>query len=629
MRGKGRRWTGVPWAALAVAVLASFPAVGQAAAQAKDQFYEYHVTPNVMVPMRDGVRMATDVYRPARNGQPVEGQWPVVLFRIPYNKLQPRYVAQARFFAEHGYVYVAQDVRGRFASEGLYHPMSVELGPDGYDAVVWASEQPWSNGRVATIGISYGGLTQITLGAEDPPGLAAQFVQQIWDKGWENGIYVNGAFHMRRIGWIVGRAVSSQKAARDPVARSALEKLGEDLLAWVDEFPQSFRRGASPLAFTPNLEEFLAVAIENNRYGPYWVRKGGLNTKDFWDSYADVPVLWQGGWYDIMPKQTTEQYVRTARKNRSPQRLLMGPWTHGDPRSYSGDAEFGQEAAVDFDIIGLRSFDQFVKGVDTGLMEEPPVRIFVMGTGDGHRTPEGRIFHGGEWRFEREWPLARARNTAFYLHQDGTLQPESPTTAARPTIYLHDPSNPVPTIGGVDAFAYPKGPGAFDQRDHRDGRPLRLRPDVVVFQTPPLERDVEVTGPMTLKLYASSSAIDTDFAVKVLDVYPPSRDWPEGFEMNLSDIIMRAAYREPEQDPVPLEAGRVYEFTLEIPPVSNVFKAGHRIRVDISSSNYPRFDVNPGTMDHPWERRRYVTAENRIYHDREHPSHIVLPIIPR
>ena len=200
----------------------------------------------------------------------------------------------------------------------------------------------------------------------------------------EDPIRSRPLFHMRRIGWIVGRAVSSQKAARDPVARSALEKLGEDLLAWVDEFPQSFRRGASPLAFTPNLEEFLAVAIENNRYGPYWVRKGGLNTKDFWDSYADVPVLWQGGWYDIMPKQTTEQYVRTARKNRSPQRLLMGPWTHGDPRSYSGDAEFGQEAAVDFDIIGLRSFDQFVKGVDTGLMEEPPVRIFVMGTG-GHR----------------------------------------------------------------------------------------------------------------------------------------------------------------------------------------------------------------------------------------------------
>ena len=628
MRGKGRRWTGAAWAALAVAVLASFPAVGQAAAQAKDQFYEYHVTPNVMVPMQDGVRMATDVYRPARNGQPVQGRWPVVLFRIPYNKLQPRYIAQARFFAEHGYVYVAQDVRGRFASEGLYHPFGTELSPDGYDAVVWASKQPWSNGRVATIGISYGGLTQITMGVEDPPGLAAQFVQQIWDKGWENGMYVNGAFHMRRIGWITGQASVSREAAQDPLVRVAIERMNEDLMSWVHRFPHAFRRGASPLALAPNYEEFLSASIENNRFGPYWQRKGGLNTKDFWDSYADVPVLWQGGWYDIMPKQTTEQYVRTVRKNRSPQKLLMGPWTHGRPLSNSGDVEFGMEAVVNFDIIGLRWFDQFLKGVDTGILEDPPISIFVMGGGDGHRTTEGRIFHGGEWRFENEWPLARARNTAFYFHGDGSLRPEPPGSEARPTAYMHDPSNPVPTIGGVDAFAYPKGPGGFDQRD-LDGRPLRLRPDVVVFQTPPLERDVEVTGPIMVTLHASSSAIDTDFTVKVLDVYPPSRDWPEGFEMNLSDIILRAAYREPEKDPVPLEPGRVYEFTFEVPPVSNVFKSGHRIRVDIASSNYPRFDVNPGTMDHPWERRRYVTAENRIYHDREHPSHIVLPIIPR
>ena len=192
---------------------------------------------------------------------------------------------------------------------------------------------------------------------------------------------------MRRIGWIVSRAVTSQKAARDPVARGALQKLQQDLLAWVDEFPHSFCRGASPLAFVPNLEEFLAVAIENNRYGPYWVRKGGLNTKDFWDSYPDVPVLWQGGWYDIMPKQITEQYVRTVRKNRSPQKLLMGPWTHGDPRSYSGDAEFGLEAAVDFDMIGLRWFDQFLKGVDTGCWRSRPSASSSWGPATGTGRP--------------------------------------------------------------------------------------------------------------------------------------------------------------------------------------------------------------------------------------------------
>ena len=174
---------------------------------------------------------------------------------------------------------------------------------------------------------------------------------------------------------------------------------------------------------------------------------------------------------------------------------------------------------------------------------------------------------------------------------------------------------------------YERGAGAFDQQG-ADGLPLRLRRDVVVFQTPPLEEGVEVTGPVMVKLYASSSAIDTDFTAKLVDVYPPSPDWPEGFEMNLSDGILRASYRESLTDPTPLEPGRIYELTIEVPPVSNVFQREHRIRVDIASSNFPRFDVNPGTGDHPWERRRYLKAENRIYHDREHPSHVILPVIP-
>ena len=612
---------------LGVALLAGLAGVayGQSPRGDPAVLYEVHVTRNVMVPMRDGVRLATDVYRPALNGEPVTGRFPVVLFRIPYNKARPGTAAEGKFYARHGYVYVAQDARGRYASDGVYNPFSAELAPDGHDAVVWAANQPWSNGKVATLGGSYGGLTQLTIGVTRPPGLAAQAISWMWDNAFKTGLYVGGAFHMRRIGWIVGQAAVSQEAARDPMKRQALEKMRDDLRLWVDRFPQAFRRGASPLALVPNYQEFLAAGIENNWYGPYWHR-AGLNTEEHWDEYADVPVYWMGGWYDIYTLRTPLQYRAMSRLKERPQKLIMGPWCHCPKNlSYVGDVEFGLDAAIDENSVRLRWFDQILKGEDTGILDEPPVLIFVMGGGDGHRTPEGRIYHGGEWRFENEWPPARARNTQFYFQKDETLSTEPPGTSS-PTVYIHDPANPVPTVGGPDSY-WTRG-AALEQRGP-DGLPLRLRPDVNVFQTSPLEEDVEVTGPITVKLYASSSAVNTDFTAKLIDVYPPSPDWPEGFEMNFHDGVIRASFRESLTDPRPLEPGRIYEFTIEIPPTSNVFQRGHRIRVDIASSNYPRFDINPGTMDHPWERRRYLKAENRIYHDREHPSHVVLPVIPR
>ena len=632
-RRRGR--IGVAWLGLALLVSLAVPAYGQSGRGSGSELYDVVITENLMVPMRDRVPLATDIYRPARDGEPVEGRFPVILFRIPYGKHRPGTVEQAKFFARHGFVYVAQDARGRYASEGVYHPFSEELAPDGYDAVVWAANQPWSNGKVGTIGGSYGGLTQLALGATNPPGLEAQAVQWIWDNAFKTGIYIGGAFNMRRIGWIVGQAMVSQEAERDPMIKRALEKMNEDFMIWIDGFPLSLRRGASPLALTPTYEEFLAGIIENNRYGPFWQRPG-LNTEEHWDEYADVPVYWMGGWYDIYTMRTPLQYMAMTRLKQNPQKLIMGPWCHcAQDISYVGDVEFGPAAAMRTDSLRLLWYTQLLKGEDTGILDEPPVLIFVMGGGDGHRTPEGRIYHGGEWRFENEWPPARARNTQFYFQKDGTLSTEPPGTSS-PTVYIHDPANPVPTVGGAGAFQgswgyyarVEKGSGPFDQRGP-DGTLLRLRPDVNVFQTPPLEEDVEVTGPITVKLYASSSAVNTDFTAKLIDVYPPSPDWPEGFEMNFHDGVIRASFRESLTDPRPLEPGRIYEFTIEIPPTSNVFQRGHRIRVDIASSNYPRFDINPGTMDHPWERRRYLKAENRIYHDREHPSHVVLPLVAR
>jgi putative CocE/NonD family hydrolase len=612
---------------------------GQAAMQtAAAGKYEVSTLHNVMVPMRDGVHLATDIYRPARNGEVVAGRLPVVLGRTPYNK-SPGNVPDrtAQYFVEHGYIYINQDLRGRYASEGSFRPFGDQDVNDGYDTVVWITKQPWSTGKVATIGGSYGGLTQMTLALANPPGLAAQAVQRMWDNAFKTGVYTGGAFNLRRLPWPVQRGYQgSPEALRDPKIRNALQQMEKDMMHWLDGFPRSWQTGASPLALLPGYERFLTDVISHWTYDDFWKNDKALNIEEHWDDYADVPVYWINGWYDIYAMRTPIQYMEMSKRKKSPQKLIMGPWCHcATENTYVGAVEYGPAARVWGDSLRVAWFDQTVKGIDNGILREPPVRIFVMGGGDGHKTPEGRIFHGGVWRSENEWPLARAQNTSFYFHADGTLSRTAPTNAAPPTAYTHDPENPVPTVGGQSAFQgswnppvpLEKGAGGYDQRDMA-GVPLRLRPDVVVFQTAPLEQDIEVTGPITVKLHASSSLVNTDFTAKLIDVYPPNADWPEGYEMIFQDGIIRASHRESMSNLTPLEPGRAYEFTIEIPAVSNVFRKGHRIRVDIASSNYPRFDLNPGTMDPPFERRRFLKAENRIYHDRQHTSHIVLPVVP-
>jgi len=351
-----------------------------------------------------------------------------------------------------------------------------------------------------------------------------------------------------------------------------------------------------------------------------------------------VPIYFLSGWYDTYARASTENFVEFSRRKRSPMRLIMGPWVHGVVtlrQSWSGDVEFGPDAILDdYDGFRLRWFDYWLKGLDTGVMDEPPVRIFVMGTGDGHKTPEGRLFHGGYWRFEQEWPLARTRWTPYYLRAGGRLTPEPPNEEL-PDSFLFNPLDPVPTIGGsISAAGDVIPPGGFDQRGRRelfyckDTAPLATRPDVLVFQTDPLPEDVEVTGPIVVRLWASSSTVDTDFTAKLIDVYPPGEDYPDGYALNLTDGIIRARYRNGFETAELMEPGRVYEFTITCYPTSNVFKKGHRIRLDISSSNWPRFDVNPNTGDPLGPIGRWQVAVNTVYHDRNRPSHVVLPIIP-
>jgi putative CocE/NonD family hydrolase len=341
-------------------------------------------------------------------------------------------------------------------------------------------------------------------------------------------------------------------------------------------------------------------------------------------------------------RTATDNYVGLNKAGRA-QRLIMGPWTHGGrSTSHAGDVEFGPAATIDADGGGefftqrLKWFDRHLKGSPLKAAE-PAVRLFVMGGGDGHKSAEGRLNHGGAWRSEAAWPIPDRRETAFYLGADGGLRTQKPTADAAALTYDFDPSNPVPTIGGAVTSGEPlmRG-GGFDQREAEDVYgsrepflPLEARPDVLVFQTEPLPEDVEVTGPITAELWISSDAMDTDFVVKLVDLYPPSADYPAGYALNLTDGILRCRYRDSWETPTMMTPGQVYRIKVEAFPTSNLFKKGHRIRLDVSSSNFPKFDVNPNTGAPEGVGLTRHVARNTVHVDATRPSHVVLPIIPR
>jgi putative CocE/NonD family hydrolase len=330
-------------------------------------------------------------------------------------------------------------------------------------------------------------------------------------------------------------------------------------------------------------------------------------------------------------------YQALAAAKAAPQRLVIGPWTHGAQGSnVAGEVEFGADAAIDLLAFRLRWYDRWLKGVPNGLDREPPVRIYVMGTGDDSRSAAGRLRHGGSWRAEREWPLARARTEHLYLQPDGTLEASPPAVPSRATTFRFDPSHPVPTVGGnISSNQGLIAAGGYDQRPRDDTHaagnrlPLSERRDILVFRTAPLAADLEVTGTVEVKLWISSSAPDTDFTAKLIDEIPPNPDYPLGYDLNLGDSILRVRYREGlDHQAAPLKPGEIVPITITLYPTSNVFKRGHRIRVDVSSSNFPRFDVNPNTGEPLGEHRRMVPADNTVHHDAAHPSHVVVPVIP-
>ncbi len=520
--------------------------------------------------MRDGTELFADVYRPD-----APGRFPVLLQRTPYDR--QRGVVTATRMASHGYVVVLQDVRGRWASKGEWYPF-VHEAQDGYDTVEWAAALPYANGKVGMFGASYVGATQMLAAAAHPPHLAAiapDLTASDYHEGWT---YQGGAFEQGFAeSWSTGLAMDTLQRRLDET----------DPTLWAKRVPLATYPLLEP-GKTDTLAPYFRDWLAHPSDDEYW-RALSIERR-----YEDihVPALHTGGWYDIFLLGTLRNFV--GLKAHGGQRLVVGPWNH---MANKGDVDFGPDTVRDTDHLAW--FDAVLKGTPTSAS---PVRIFVMGR--------------NVWRDEQDWPLARAVVTRFYLHGEGRLG-QTPPRDEPFDGFVYDPENPVPTRGGGLCCSRDHSPGgAFDQRV------VESRKDVLLYTTPPFVRDTEVTGPVAVELYASSNARDTDFTAKLVDV------WPSGLAQNLTDGIVRMRWRDSREQPSLLEPGKPYRITIDLAGTSNVFLAGHRMRVEVSSSNFPRFDRNFNVDALPERATSGKKATNRVYHDAAHPSAVVVSVVP-
>jgi uncharacterized protein len=557
---------------------------------------------DISVRMSDGVVLAADVFRPA-----AAGRYPVILMRTPYGKLDwARLVAggvNALAFVRAGYVVVIQDCRGTGNSGGIFRAMKDE-GPDGAETIAWAASQAWSSGRVAMIGGSYLGGTQLFAAAEAPPALQA--ITPYVTTGWETRSQ-GGAFRLGiGLNWCAAMALA--ELARTTPVDAAAER--ERLEGIVTDFPRAYRHlplidyaGISPW-FDATFGQWLRHPEGDDFFGPGTTAKHAAK--------FTAPGLHIAGWHDFYLDNSLRTFDAVRRhaateRARENQRLIVTPWSHGPAYGPAADAIgeiwLGPNAQVDLIGAHLGWFGAWLKDEE---LEGDPVQIFVQGA--------------NRWRGESDWPLARAVPTRWYLHADDKLLREPPRDAP-PAEYLYDPSDPVPTtsgqagLGGADA-AFAVGP--------RDRRKLHARPDVLFYVTDVLEADYEVTGPVRATLNVATSAPDTDFTATLIDVLP------DGRAIGVTDGILRLRYRERLDKPQLAEPGRVYEIEIDMVATSNLFLAGHRLAVEISSSNFPRFDRNPnhgGAIAEATESD-FVIARQRIFQDPEHASYVTLPHIP-
>ncbi|MCP3740480.1 CocE/NonD family hydrolase [Rossellomorea sp. BNER] len=567
---------------------------------------------NVPCTMRDGTILYADIYRPN-----IEGEFPVLLTRLPYNKDLPMYshrYLDTNRLVQNGYIVIVQDVRGRFASEGEFYPFFYEA-EDGYDTVEWAAQLPYSSGKVGMFGLSYYGFTQLLAAAERPPHLHA-IVPAMTLSNWKNdSVEYQGKFLV----------ASSETWALESIAPDQIKRKYKN----PEEYASMMKKMAKHYN---NIEEwYLYKPIEK------WPPLQDLGVADFfydflkgplseWDmermsiinkyEQVNVPAYHIAGWYDNFLQATIRNYTQlNENKDSATQKLIIGPWGHGVFSSTLGGRSFGIHASSDWidyqeDLTGLhiRWFDTFLKEKKSLIMEEAPIKLFVMGI--------------NKWRNENEWPLARTMYTPFYFHSegsantrfgDGRLSMEKPESESNDT-FVYDPANPVPTNGGGTLFAGVNTMGPRDQRD------IETREDVLVYTSEPLIHPLEVTGPIKVKLWAKTDATDTDFTAKLIDVMP------DGKAYNLTDGIVRAKYRDGnEQERIVKD--EIIEYEIDLWATSNVFLSGHCIRVEITSSNFPRYDMNLNTGKTMLHSEEIKIARQTVFHHDEYPSHILLPVI--
>jgi len=595
-----------------------------------------------MLTLRDGVRLATDIHLPLG-----PGPFPVILERTPYGRglvrRTEKTVAEpmpldgaglAAWFTARGYAVVLQDCRGRHGSEGRFEKYLSDAA-DGFDTCAWIIAQPWCDGSICTLGLSYGAHTQAAMGSVDAPGLVAQVLDSGgFNNAWKSGIRLHGAFEMKQATWAYREAILSPEAAADPVLRAALE--AEDIRAWFTRLP--WKPGHSPLRHHPDYEAYLFEQWTHGAFDAFW-RQAGIWAEGFYPRYSRAACVHMSSWFDPYVMTATGNYVGLRRAGRGPQRLILGPWTHGNRSDrVFGEVDFGDAAPIDawagdWRSYRLRFFDHVTRGTRD---PEPPVRLFVMGGGSGRRTSAGNLDHGGRWIAAADWPPPGAALSPYYLHGDGRLDPAPPAAGAAPVSYDFDPARPVPTIGGnFSSLELVARNGCFDQVEGKEFfgctppyLPLASRADVLVFQTAPLAAPVQVVGPIEVDLWVATDGPDTDFTAKLIDVHPASADYPCGYAMLLADGIARLRYAEDPAAPRLRQPGEVVRLRATFMATANFFLVRHRIRLDISSSNFPKFDVNPNTGEPEGRARRRRIAVNTVFVDAARPSRIMLPILP-
>jgi putative CocE/NonD family hydrolase len=559
---------------------------------------------DVTMQTRDGVVLRADVYHAAG-----DAKYPVLLQRTPYNKVGAGDFA--RRAVARGFMVVIQDVRGRYNSDGDWYPFKYESN-DGYDAVEWAAALPNSSGKVGMFGGSYVGATQMLAAVAQPPHLAGICPVVTASNYHENWTYQGGAFEQWfNESWTSGLAQDTLNRA---IRHDTNAMVGSTALPLKNYPLFNSNLLSSSANLTQQLAPYFMDWLAHPEYDDYW-KQWAIDER-----YASiqVPALTIAAWYDLFQGGSLRNFeglkAHAGNANaRQEQRLLITIGGHSGGGRKIGAVDFG-EAASEFDenSVTLEWYSYLLRGEKNEFAKHEPVKLFVMGL--------------NQWRYEPSWPLQRTINTSYFLQSagnangssgDGTISVAKSTSSATDK-FIYDPMHPVPTTGGplcCDPEHLPAGP--------RDQQEVEARKDVLVYSTPPLDADVEVTGPVTLDIFASSSAVDTDFTAKLVDV------WPNGFAQNLTEGILRARYRESTKAPKLIEPGKVIEYQVDAWSTSNVFLKGHRIRVEVSSSNFPRFDRNLNTGKSSSDSRESVSATNTIYHDPEHPSALILPVVPK